>query len=451
MKQQQVNVREVALETLLKIEKNQAYSHLLLNDMITKSKLNKRDVPLLTEIVYGTIQRQKTLDFYLTPFSKRPLHKLEDWVRILLRLTLYQFVFLERIPDHAAINEAVQIAKKRGHKGISGMVNGILRSVQREGLPNVDDVLDEIEKVAVKTSHPYWLIDRWTNQYGLEKTERMAASNLLHPTHSARVNVSRVTVDEVLHSLSEEGIEARKSDLLPESIIIQKGSLSHTQAFKHGWITIQDEGSMLVAHALGVQQDEHILDACAAPGGKTTHIAEMLDHTGEIHALDIHPHKVKLIMQQVERLEIKNVTAQSLDARKASDQFEVESFDRILVDAPCSGLGVIQRKPDIKWTKKEEDIYQLAEIQKEILHSVWPLLKTNGTLVYSTCTVDQEENEENIRSFIHSCPNAHIDETLKDRLPVEVQRTMNENRGMIQLFPGDYGTDGFFISALVKK
>ncbi|UCZ51784.1 16S rRNA (cytosine(967)-C(5))-methyltransferase RsmB [Bacillus shivajii] len=447
---QQMNVREVALETLLRIEKNQAYSHLLLNEMIKKAKLNDKDVPLLTEIVYGTIQRQKTLDFYLEPLSKKPLQKLDNWVHILLRLSLYQMIYLDRVPDHAVINEAVQIAKKRGHKGISGMVNGILRAVQRKGTRSFDTIDDKFEKVAVKSSHPAWLIKRWSGQYGLEKTEQMAISNLLHPKTTARVNVSKVNVDQVLHSLNEEGIEAQNSDLLPESIVVQKGSLSKTKAFQEGWLTIQDEGSMLVANALGVKVNEQILDACAAPGGKTTHIAEKLKNTGQVQALDIHDHKIKLIMDQVNRLHLTNVEAEVLDARKVDTKFNEESFDRILVDAPCSGLGVIQRKPDIKWSKKADDVNHLATIQQDILRSVWPLLKKGGTLVYSTCTVDKEENEQNVYRFIESVQEATLDETFIERMPDKVKDSVADNKAMIQLFPGDYGTDGFFISALKK-
>ncbi|MBU9712464.1 16S rRNA (cytosine(967)-C(5))-methyltransferase RsmB [Evansella tamaricis] len=446
----QGNVREAALDVLIKIEKNQAYSNLLLNETIKQSKVLEKDVPLLTELVYGTLQYKRTLDFYLSTFSKKTLNKLDLWVLILLRMSLYQMVYLDRIPDRAAIHEAVQIAKKRGHQGISGMVNGILRSIQREGLPNIDSIEDPVEKMAVGTSHPTWLISRWLDQYGSERTELMAKANLQHPTYSARVNLLKGSVVDAILSLEQDGIESKKSDQIPESIIITKGSIIGTKAFKEGWLTIQDEGSMLVAHALSPEKDQMVLDACAAPGGKSTHLSERMQNTGKIISLDIHKHKVGLIEQQANRLGLTNIHANLLDARKATENFEKESFDRILVDAPCSGLGVIQRKPDVKWTKTEEDIFRLSSIQKDILDSVWPLLKKGGRLVYSTCTVDLEENNHVITSFVSSHEDALFDRDLKDRLPESFRDCLNVDKGMIQLFPGEKGTDGFFISAVQK-
>ncbi|MDG5788245.1 16S rRNA (cytosine(967)-C(5))-methyltransferase RsmB [Evansella sp. AB-P1] len=447
----QGNVRESALNVLLKIEQQQAYSHLLLNETIKKSNLNKKDIPLLTELVYGTIQRQKTIDFYLQPFSKRPLNKLEKWVLILLRLTLYQIIYLDRIPEHAAVHEAVQIAKKRGHQGIAGMVNGVLRSILRNELPDIDKIDDPLKRIAIKTSHPVWLIKRWSNQYGIQATEKIATANLTYPIHTVRVNPLKSNVAEVISALEKEGVIGHPSNNIQESIMIETGSIASTDPFKNGWITIQDEGSMLVSYALAPEKNERILDACAAPGGKSTHIAEKMENTGEIVSLDIHKHKVGLIQQQANRLDLNNIEAMALDARKAQDQFKDESFDKILVDAPCSGLGVIQRKPDLKWSKKEEDIGRLAHIQRDILSAVWPLLKKGGRLVYSTCTVDLDENNHVISEFVHEREDATFDESLKERIPTVFQNIKNSNDGMLQLFPGENGTDGFFISAVMKK
>ncbi|WP_088033670.1 16S rRNA (cytosine(967)-C(5))-methyltransferase RsmB [Evansella clarkii] len=447
----QGNVREAALDVLLKIEKNQAYSNLLLNDTIKKTKLNQKDIPLLTELVYGTLQYKKTLDFYLKPFSKRPIEKLELWVLILLRLTLYQIVYLDRIPERAAVHEAVQIAKKRGHQGISGMVNGILRTIQRKGLPSFETIEDSEERLAVETSHPEWLIARWTDQFGKERTRLMSQANLKHPLHTARVNTVKTDRDTVIKSLQEEGIEAEPSSRVPDSIVVKKGSLSGTEAFRKGWLTIQDEGSMLVAFALAPAGGDRILDACAAPGGKSTHIAEKMNDEGEVVSLDIHKHKVGLIKEQKERLGLTIISPQVMDARKAHEFFEEEAFDKILVDAPCSGLGVIQRKPDLKWTKTPEDVARLSSIQKEILNEVWPLLKKGGRLVYSTCTVDKEENEAVIDSFVEAHKDASFDNGFSGRLPESFQQSAGAGEGKLQLFPGEHETDGFFISAVVKS
>ncbi|MCR6095986.1 16S rRNA (cytosine(967)-C(5))-methyltransferase RsmB [Salipaludibacillus agaradhaerens] len=445
------NVREAAVDILLKIEKNQAYSNLLINDTIKKMTVPAIDVPLLTELVYGTVQYQKRLDFYLQAFSKKPLVKLDKWVLVLLRMTVYQLVFLDRIPDHAAINEAVEIAKSRGHKGISGMVNGILRSMLRGDLPDYDLIDDEVERMAVETSHPEWLLKRWIEQYGKDKARQIATANLATPVQSVRVNKVRISKQEVIALLKEDGLEIEESELIPESLRITRGSVVKTSAFKQGLVTIQDEGSMLVAKILAPNPTERVLDACAAPGGKSTHLAELMNDTGDIISVDIHAHKVKLIEQQKDRLQLKAIQGMVSDARELKESFPNEQFDKILVDAPCSGLGVIQRKPDLKWSKQSADVNRLAMIQDEILEKVWPLLKKNGRLVYSTCTIDQEENEDVVESFVKRHHDAEFDDTFSERLPELIRDHKEPLTGMVQLFPGEFGTDGFFISSLIKK
>jgi 16S rRNA (cytosine967-C5)-methyltransferase len=442
------NVREVALETLLAIEKNQAYSNLLLNKMIEKHQLSSKDVGLLTEIVYGTIQRRDTLDYFLSPFLKKS-SKLEVWVKVLLRLSLYQMLYLDRVPDRAAIYEAVEIAKKRGHKGIASMVNGVLRAVQREGVPSLEKIADPVERLAVETSHPIWLVKRWVKQFGMDEARKMCETNLLPPEQTARVNIARITVEEAIERLRQEGVEVTNGDVAPEAIKAVKGNLAHTLAYKEGYLTIQDESSMLVAKALGAKENEYVLDSCAAPGGKSTHIAELMHNTGQVVSLDIHDHKVKLIQEQAERLHLTNIQTKVLDSRKVSEYFEKESFDKILVDAPCTGFGVLRRKPDIKYAKTENDIRQLAKIQREILAAVAPLLKKGGILVYSTCTIDQEENSDVIEDFLRHHPQFNLDETLKERLPEKVQPYVSE--GNLQILPHYFGSDGFFIASLRKK
>ena len=400
MKTTKKNVREATLDLLETIEKNQAYSNLLLNKTIEKNEIDSIDVGLLTELTYGTIQRKMTLDYYLEPFLKGK--KIEDWVRNLLRITLYQMVFLDRIPDRAAIYEAVEIAKRRGHKGISGMVNGVLRSLQRSGLRELSDIVDPIERLAVATSHPLWLVKRWVDQLGFERTEAMCQLNLTAPMQTARVNLTKISRDECLARLQEEGFNVEISSLIPEAIKCLKGNLAASRAFKEGLFTIQDESSMLVAHALNINENDRILDACAAPGGKSTHIAECLNDTGSVISLDLHDHKVKLINSSAKRLGLTNIQTKTLDSKKVQEHYAVESFDKILVDAPCSGLGVIRRKPDMKYTKKADDITRLQEIQIELLNSVSPLLKKGGILVYSTCTIEKEENNVVIDRFLSS-------------------------------------------------
>ncbi len=444
------NVREIALQALLQIEKDQAYSNLLLNQMINKHKLNPKDVGLLTELVYGTVQRRKTLDYFLTPFVKKGLKKLDLWVLVLLRLSLYQLVYLDRIPDRAIVHEAVEIAKKKGHKGISSMVNGTLRSIIREGVPSVDDIKDPIKRLAIKESYPTWLIDRWVQQFGLETTEKICEVNAVPPVVTARINRTKINdIDKAIARLKEEGVIAIKGDLSPDAIKIIEGHLPSTTLYKQGYLTIQDESSMLVARALNPEEGTKVLDSCAAPGGKTTHLAELMAGTGSVNALDLHEHKIKLIKDQARRLQLPNIHTNATDSRKANQLFDKESFDYILVDAPCTGFGVIRRKPDIKWQKSEKDIERISAIQTDILASVASLLKPGGRLVYSTCTIDIEENENVVQAFLKEHTEFQIDDSLAERLPECTKIAFNN--GTLQILPHYFDTDGFFVASLVKR
>ncbi|HEK9099226.1 16S rRNA (cytosine(967)-C(5))-methyltransferase RsmB [Bacillus pfraonensis] len=440
------NVRELALDGLMQVEKSGAYSNLLLNNLIEKSAIDRKDIGLLTEIVYGTIQRRDTLDYYLQPFLRK---KVEAWVKVLLRLSLYQMLYLDRVPERAVIHEAVEIAKKRGHKGIAGMVNGVLRSIQREGVPALEEIQNPIKRLAVATSHPEWLVQEWTTAYDLETAKKMCEVNLIPPVSAARVNVDKGTVEEAMVLLQNEGVEAKHGDLSEDAIQIEKGNVAHTEAFQKGFLSIQDESSMLVARALEPEEGDMVLDSCAAPGGKTTHIAERLKGTGQVMSLDLHPHKVRLIQQQAKRLGLENVETKALDARKVQEYFGNESFDKILVDAPCSGFGVIRRKPDIKLGKGKGDSERLSTIQLSILEKVAPLLKAGGRLVYSTCTIEKIENEQVVEQFLQEHPEFEWDTTIKERMPEKLRPYINE--GQVQILPHYFATDGFYIACLRKK
>ncbi|WP_312469252.1 16S rRNA (cytosine(967)-C(5))-methyltransferase RsmB [Neobacillus sp.] len=442
------NVREIALDLLTTIEKNQSYSNLLLNTTIEKNELSSKDVGLLTELTYGTLQRRMALDYFLEPFVKEN-KKLADWIHHLLRVTLYQMVYLDRIPDRAAIYEAVEIAKRRGHKGIASLVNGVLRSIQREGLRSLNDISDPNQRLALETSHPEWLITRWVNQFGFDKTRKMCEINLTAPMQTARVNLTKISRDECIALLEEDGFQIEKSPIIPEAIRCLKGNLASTIAFKYGMFTIQDESSMLAAYALGAVQNEFVLDACAAPGGKSTHIAEKMDNTGEVISVDLHQHKVRLINDNARRLGLGNIKTSVSDSRHIQEKFKVESFDRILLDAPCSGLGVMRRKPDMKYTKTEKDLERLSTIQQDLLTSVAPLLKKGGILVYSTCTVDKEENEHTVTKFLENNPDFEPDLSFKHRMPEAIQPLISGFD--LQIFPQDFGSDGFYIATLRKK
>ncbi|NPC92526.1 16S rRNA (cytosine(967)-C(5))-methyltransferase RsmB [Bacillus sp. WMMC1349] len=442
------NVREVALDALIKLDQNQAYSNLLLQSVMKTHDLNDKDKGLLTELVYGTLQHQLALDYMLKPFIKKP-EKVKLWVVHLLRMSLYQMEYLEKIPDRAALFEAVEIAKKRGHKGISSFVNGVLRSIQREGVPSFAEITDPIERLAIETSHPEWLVKNWVDTYGFAAAEQICRIHMIPPKQTIRVNKLKYDRSTLLNLLQEEGIKAEKGDLSEDALKLLKGTIAGSSFFKEGTVTIQDESSMLVARALGVKSGETILDACAAPGGKSTHIGELLKSTGKVISLDLHQHKVKLIKQAAERLGLSNIETATMDARKAGEAFKIEQFDRILVDAPCSGFGVIRRKPDVKYSKTPADNARLAGIQLAILREVAPLLKKGGTLVYSTCTMDKTENDQVVQAFLGEHHEFEADLTLKERLPEKTVPYVEDGR--IQILPHYFGTDGFFICSMRKK
>lgn len=442
------NPRYVAMLTLGKVEKQGAYSNLLLNEMIHKSKLSEADVRLYTELVYGTLSRQLLLDYYLQAFLAKA-KKVDPWVRQLLRLSVYQLAFLDRVPDHAVLNDAVEIAKVYGNEGAGKFVNGVLRNVQRQGLPDLAEISDPLERLAVEISLPKWLTEKLVQQIGLDETRKLGLSLFEASFVSGRVDTRIITREEALEAIQAEGIDVVASPISPVGIVAEKGYLAGTDLFKAGLLTLQDESSMLVAPTLAVAEDHKILDACAAPGGKTTHLATYLNASagGEVIALDIHQHKLKLIEENAQRLRVADAVVPTLlDARAVATNFPPETFDGILVDAPCSGLGLMRRKPDIKYHKRPEDFLQLQNIQLDILESVAPTLKKGGRLTYSTCTIAEEENQQVIEKFLHKHPEFEI-----INLTVNEQVATAITNGMLMIYPHTFMTDGFFICCLQKK
>lgn len=441
-KSQKLGAREAALMILNQVEQDKAYSNLQLNKVLKNNEISGQEAALVTELVYGTIQHKNTLDYFIQKRVKQPLRKLQLWVLNLLRISFYQMHYLDRIPDHAVVNEAVSIAKKMGHRGISGMVNGVLRSTIREADTfTFTDFSSDVERIAITMSHPTWLVQRWIEQYGMVKTEKICDSNNQSPSVSIRVNTLKHTRDAYVHQLQEQNLSAFSSPLSPQGIVLSNaGNMTHSIGYEQGDYSIQDESSMLVAEIVDPKPGMKVLDACAAPGGKTTHLAEKMQDEGEIWANDIHEHKIKLIDQQVNRLQLKCIHTQVGDALELVNVFPKKSFDRILLDAPCSGFGVIRRKPDIKWAKSEEDIKEIAKLQRKLIESLSTLLKDDGYFIYSTCTIEKSENEEIIKYFLAE----HSDFTLDTSSPWLSQ-------GKIQIFPQDYHSDGFFIARLRKK
>lgn len=440
------NARELALQTLTDILIDGAYSNHALSEQIEKNELTVQDKNFMTELVYGTLQHEQLLNFYVTPFFNG---KVKAWVRILIQMTLYQMLFLDSVPEHAAISEAVKIAKKRGGQFNGKLVNAILREMTRTPLPSLDTIKDEAERLAVETSHPLWLIKLWSKQFGWEKTIQMARANNERVNVTIRVNGVRGTREELKQKLESEGITCEYGNLSQDALVILKGNVIKTKAFEQGWFYVQDESSMLVARALKPKHHSKVLDTCSAPGGKTTHVAELMRQTGTVYAHDVYEHKIKLIEDNVKRLGLTNVVATLQDATTLNERYESDSFDAVLVDAPCSGLGILRRHPEVKITKQPSDLDEIMMIQKKILNTVAPLVKVGGTLVYSTCTVNRKENDKMVEQFLAQHPEYELDPTLVNRLP-EVLHEQTKN-GMVQLFPSDYQTDGFFIACLKRQ
>lgn len=440
--------RYTALDLLTKIANNQAYSNVLINEAIKRHHLSDKDARLMTEIVYGTISRELTLEYYLTPFIKKA-KKVDTWVRQLLYLSMYQMLYLDKVPEYGIFNDAVTIAKAKGNPGIGKFVNGVLRSIQRQGVPSLENLSDDIERLSIEISMPLWLTKRLIDDIGIEET-RVLGESLLIPSHvSARIDTRMLSREDAITMLNDEGLEVTESELSPYGVVAKKGFLASSQLFKEGKMTIQDESSMLVAPSMQIAEDSMVLDACAAPGGKTTHIATFLNHDkgGKVISLDIHEHKIKLIKSNAERLHVEDVVEPKLlDARDVSNEFPDDYFDRVLIDAPCSGLGLLRRKPDIKYHKSPEDFMNLQRIQLEILESIVPKVAQWGIITYSTCTLTHEENRDVVDNFL----NKHPEFELIDVAGAEKLAKSYKNK-QLQIYPHHYHTDGFFISCFRRK
>ncbi len=427
--------RSLALAVLEDVFVNQAYSNIALNKHLKGSQLSVADKGLVTEIVYGTVARKLTLEWYLSHFIQ-DRDKLDNWLYILLLLSAYQLRYLDKVPNHAVVNEAVELAKLR-KKGSEKLVNAVLRRILREGWPDIARIKRKNKRDSIAYSLPVWLVSKLKEEYGEERAQAIFESLLVR--NKASIRVTDLSRKEEIQAL----LEATDSPLAATGLVKEQGHFAGHDLFSEGAITIQDESSQLVAPTLDLQGDEQVLDACAAPGGKTAHMASYLT-SGKVTALDLYDHKLDLIQENAERLGVADqVQTQKLDARKVHEFFEKDSFDKILVDAPCSGIGLLRRKPDIKYNKETADFTSLQEIQLEILGSVCQTLRKGGIITYSTCTIVSEENFQVVEAFLESHP-----EFEQVKLEHECKDILKD--GCILITPELYGSDGFFISQFRK-
>ncbi|HHT62791.1 MAG: 16S rRNA (cytosine(967)-C(5))-methyltransferase RsmB [Bacillota bacterium] len=443
--------RETALNIMYRVSEKDAYANLELNKVLNREDFNPLDRSFITELVYGTIRMQGALDYILSLYIKKPLKSLPVWIHLILRMGVYQIVFLDKVPDRAAVNESVNLAKKYGHAGTVKLVNGVLRNVARgkEGLtyPLLDQ--DPLEHISSFYSHPRWLVERWLHQFGREETLRLCAWNNTSPQVTLRTNTLKISREELIFRLEKEGIRCFPGRYVPESIILEGiVSLDSLAAYQEGLFQVQDEGSMIVTHVLSPRPGSRVVDACAAPGGKTTHAAQLMKNEGEIKAFDIHPHKLALIEESCARLGINIVETRKEDAANLPDSLN-QWADFCLVDAPCSGLGVLRRRPDARWKKEAQDIDVLADIQKKILSSAAKTLRPGGVLVYSTCTLTREENQSVVKWFLESHGDFALD-VIPDISELSLDKETMQS-GMIQLLPHIHGTDGLFMARMRRK
>lgn len=443
------NPREITLKILNEIIEKEAYSNISISRNIGK-EISYLDESLIRELVYGVIENKLYIDWIINKFSKVKSNRIAAIIKDIIRIGVYQIIFMDKIPDSAAVNESVKLAKKYGHKGSIGFVNAILRNISKNknNIELPEKHVAPLEYLSIKYSHPKWMIRKWIEDFGFEFTESLCIANNGKPTLNIRVNTLKTTKEELMSALKNKGFKIREGEYAKDCIIIDNPiRITDTNEFNRGLFQIQDESSMLVAQIMDPKPGDFVLDVCSAPGGKTTHLAQIMGNKGLIIARDIHEHKLQLIKDNIERLGTSIIQVEKFDALDIDEKL-IEKIDCCLVDAPCSGLGLIRRKPDIKWRKYEEGVSQISKLQYDILTNSSKYVKKGGTLVYSTCTIQKEENIYLIEKFL---------EKNKDFKMSNFENTVNVHslketaqKGYIELYPNIHKTDGFFICKLIK-
>lgn len=439
------SARKTAVKILKEVFDKNAYSNIVLGRELNNSQLNDKDKALVTEIVYGTLKYRYTIDNILSYYIKSGLEKLETYILNILRISVYQIAYLDKIPEFAVVNEAVELAKNKSPKGAK-LVNGVLRSYLRtKGSVDYYNKNNKLEELSFKYSFPMWMVKLFVESYGNEQAEKILDGLNLVPSVTVRVNNLKTDYEEAWQRLEESGYDIEEGKICPEAIQIKKGkNIEDNPLFKDGLITVQDESAMMIAPSMDLEENMVILDLCSAPGGKACHAAEIMNNTGRVLAFDIHESKLPLIKENAERLGINNIRCGVLDAAIYSQAYN-DKADRVLIDVPCSGLGIIRKKPEIKWTKDKQSIKNLVKIQREIILNAAKYVKKGGKLIYSTCTLSKEENEENIKWFIKKCPEFTIEPLYYGK----IDNIIYHKEGYITILP-DKNMDGFFVAKMIK-
>lgn len=443
--------RELALDILLDIDKKKNLSHLVLSDTLRNYQfMEKKDRAFLTRLCQGTLENQIQIDYIINQFSKVKIHKCKPVIRAILRMGVYQLKFMDQVPDSAVCNEAVKLAKKRGFRNLTGFVNGVLRNIAR----NLDQIIypdqekEPVRYLSVWYSMPEWLVKEFLFEYDKTTVEKMLESFLEVKETSIRAQLTNGTMEELRKSLEAQQVVVGKGAFMKEAFRISDYNyLEDLDAFCEGKFQVQDESSMLVAQLADPKEGMLVIDVCSAPGGKSLHMADRLKGTGRVIARDLTEYKAELIQENVDCLKCTNVEVQVADARTLDEEL-IGKADIVIADLPCSGLGIMGRKRDIKYNVTKDGILELSKLQKQILSVVIQYLKPNGILMYSTCTIRKEENIENVQWMSKNLDMELVgfEELMPDQLTVETAK-----KGYIQLLPGIHPCDGFFIAKLRRK
>lgn len=429
-----VSVRELVLDILLEVNEKEQYSHLVIRDVLNKYQyLEKQERSFLTRLAEGTIEHMLEMDFIINSFSKVKVKKMKPLIRNLLRMSVYQLKYMDSIPDAAVCNEAVKLAKKRGFGQLRGFVNGVLRNIAREleHLQYPDEKLEPVRFLEVTYSVPVWMIEQWIADYGYAQAKEICQSFLVERPITIRTNLTKTTPGELQQKLEAEGVSVSVVQELPYAFEIKGFDyLLSLETFQDGLFYVQDISSMMVAEAAQPQNGDYIIDVCAAPGGKSSHLAEKLQGSGMVEARDLTEYKVSLIEENIERHGLTNMKAVQMDAA-VFDKDSKEKADILICDLPCSGLGVMGKKTDIRYKMTAEKQADLVKLQRQILDTVQAYVKPGGTLLYSTCTIHKGENENNVEWFVQKYPEFKV-------------------LSKQQMFPGGLYHDGFFIAKLQR-
>lgn len=451
--------RQAAFDVLLRVEREAAYAGSLLVSP-RWFELSREDHALAQELTLGVLRWQSQLDFLIEHFSRRKINKLDNEVVIALRLGLYQLQFLSRIPAHASINESVNLVKAQKLKSAAPFVNAVLRNAQRAGSTGVNSanqaITDPVRKLSIEASHPTWLLQRWIERMGFDEARALAMANNTAPHTAFRFNPRRASEQQTREWFNEYGISIRDSAFTPKAAVIESGSLNpHAEPMREGWIYLQDEASQLVPH-LAVNHQTQVsnfkfLDLCAAPGGKTTLAASLLPDDAMIVACDLHLHRLRTMKELAMRLDVENISLLQLDAARELPFTDDAQFDAVLLDAPCTGLGTLQRHPEIKWRTTEDKVLEMSELQKRLMTNAAKHVRPGGLLTYSVCSTEPEEGEEIIQWF--RAQHSEYRDLTRERLVelgIEPDSLLTPTHGA-RTFTHRHKSESFFVCVLWKR